>query len=349
MNSHRRVLYVTESYTTHDRRFLQAISKQAEKVWFAYMDGSKEIDKLILPETVSVWPGLHKPIDKWQEMINRHGINVVHAGPLNSVLPKIASHIDCPLVGMSWGSDILFHASGDIDEREQLIQNLNKVNALIVDCKAVVDKLRQWMPNFSIPCIQFPWGIELERFRTLPEDSSSFLRERLGWEGKTVIISTRSWSLLHGIPMLVKAFAILLEQMPDARLILIGSGPLKSEIFNQIRELKLEDKIHFPGHLEEDEMPLWYCAADIYISTSLSDGSSISLLEAMACGLPVIAHREHGNLEWVTDRENGWLIDCHRPEEIRDIILQSVREKVLLEDMRQLNRKKILKVNILSR
>lgn len=342
MSSGRHILYVTESYTSHDRRFLEAIGKQTEKIWFAYTDQSQLLDATIFPGTVSLWPGIGKPISTWQKLIEHYDIHTIHAGPLDTVLPMIAGHIDCPLVGMSWGSDILVNASENFSVREQLIQTLSNVDALIVDCRAVINRLTHWVPDLNIPYIQFPWGVDLERFGTLPEVHSLALRERLGWIDKTVIISTRSWSLLYGIPTLIEAFSLLSKQMPDARLLLIGDGDLRENVLSQIKQLKLEDKIHCPGHLEEEELPLWYGASDLYVSTSLSDGSSVSLLEAMACGLPVIVHREHGNLEWVTDKENGLLVNCQEPEKISDVILRAVQSRDLLKKMGQANRKKIV-------
>lgn len=342
MNSGRHILYVTESYTSHDRRFLEAISKQTEKIWFAYTDQSQLLDVTIFSGTVSLWPGIGKPISTWQKLIDHYDIHTIHASPLDTVLPMIAGHIDCPLVGMSWGSDILVNASENVTVRERLVRTLSKVDALIVDCRAVINKLTQWVPDLSIPCIQFPWGVDLDRFGTLPNAHSLALRERMGWIDKTVIISTRSWSLLYGIPTLIEAFSLLSKQLPDARLLLIGDGDLRENVLSQIKQLKLEDKIHCPGRLEEEELPLWYGASDLYVSTSLSDGSSVSLLEAMACGLPVIAHHEHGNLEWVTDKENGLLVNCQEPEEIKDAVLYSVQSRDLLKKMGVANRKKIV-------
>lgn len=342
MSSGRHILYVTESYKAHDRRFLEAIGKQTEKIWFANTGRSPLSEAIILPAPVSLWPGIGQPISTWQKLIDHYDIHTVHAGPLDTVLPVIAGHIDRPLVGMSWGSDILVNASKNVAVREQLIRTLNKVDALIVDCSAVINKLMQWVPDLSIPCIQFPWGVDLNRFETLPEVHSLALRERMGWKDKIVIISTRSWSVMYGIPTLIEAFSLLSKKLPDARLILIGDGDLRENVLSQIKHLQLGDKVHCPGRLEEEELPLWYGAADIYVSSSLSDGSSVSLLEAMACGLPVIVHREHGNLEWVTDKENGLLVNCKEPEKISDVILRAVKSRDLLQKMGRANRKKIV-------
>lgn len=336
------VLYVAETFTPHDKRFLQAIGRQIDKVWFAFFDSTNLLKEISFPKAVEVWPGTGKPISTWQKLINFYGIQIVHAGPLNSVLPMIAGKIACPLVGMSWGSDILVHASEDIEQREKIVKTLKDVDSLIVDCKSVINKLNEWVPDFNIPYTQFPWGVELKRFKTLPKKCSLALRDELGWKNDTVIISTRSWSSLYGIPTLIEAFYLLLQQLPDAKLVLVGDGELREQVWFQIKNLNIEDKIHCPGHLHESDLPLWYGVADIYISTSLGDGSSVSLLEAMACGLPAIVHNKHGNLEWVQDMENGWLVDCQNPEAICETIFKAIRSTALLKKMSVINREKIL-------
>ncbi|MBI2339368.1 MAG: glycosyltransferase family 4 protein [Deltaproteobacteria bacterium] len=339
----RSVLYVSESYTPHDRRFLKAIGRQIGKTWFAPVNGSQVLKNLTLPPSVALWPGIGQPVSLWQELAERHDVHVVHAGPLNSVLPRIVGQIDRPLVGMSWGSDILAMDSETADSREQLLRNLLEVNALIVDCGSVLKKLDGWMPDLRIPTMRFPWGVELDRFRDLPGTRSRALRQGLGWTDNTVLISTRSWLPHYGIPVLVEAFSLLRERLPKVRLILAGDGPLRDEIRKQIKQLKLDGSIHSPGWIDEEELPVWYGASDFYISSSLRDGSSVSLLEAMACGLPVIVHREHGNLEWVRDGENGWLVDCASAKDICAAVLNAVSGKTRREEMGTANRKKIMK------
>lgn len=327
MNVPQNILYVTESCTPHDLRFLKAIGRQTSRLWFAWLDRSRKIRKDELPESVSIWPGIDSPPPEWGRWIRELEIQLLHAGPLNTVLPHFSGSVDCAVVGMSWGSDILALDSGKALQKNSLFESLSKIDALIVDCRAVINKIRQLQPDFDIPCIEFPWGVEWDKFENLPGEKSAALRKQLGWEDKIVLISTRSWAEGYGVSTLLEAFEILLQRLPGLRLLLIGDGPLREEIFAQIDERKLNDKIHCAGRIGEEDLPLWYGAADLYVSAALTDGTSVSLLEAMASGLPVIAHRDHGNIEWVVEDENGWLIDCRQPEEISEAIFKAVRER----------------------
>ena len=71
----------------------------------------------------------------------------------------------------------------------------------------------------------------------------------------------------------------------------------------------LKNSVYYAGVIDQKSLPDHYGSADLYLTASRSDGSSVSLLEAMACGLPVIASNIPGNLEWVELWRNGWLFE----------------------------------------
>jgi len=80
------------------------------------------------------------------------------------------------------------------------------------------------------------------------------------------------------------------------------------------------------GKLNVDELIVQLQSADIYVSASLSDGSSISLLEAMACGLAPIVSDIPGNREWVTESDNGWLFPPTDIKHLADVMAQAAAD-----------------------
>ena len=341
MSNGKVILYVAESYSPHDRRLLRAIRDKMVKVWFASFDSSLSLDERLLPKGVYAWPEKSEKLDKWQELINENGIDTVFAGPLNNVVLEVAKNIDCPLVGISWGSDVLLHGLNSDLQRRRIVEALSYVNAVIVDCEVVMQILRKWQPTPTFGFVKFPYGIELSRFNSFPEPHSDYIREKLGWIDKTVMISTRSWRHSSGILNLLDAVAMVSKKVGNLRLLLIGDGPLKGEILDRVESLGMSDNVHCPGRIDENELPVWYRAADIYVSSSLIDGTSISLLEAMACELPVIVHNEYGNIEWVNENENGWLLDFRMPKDICEGILLALQRKELFTIMGKVNREKV--------
>jgi len=77
----------------------------------------------------------------------------------------------------------------------------------------------------------------------------------------------------------------------------------------------------------EPEMPSLYHAADLYVSGTHSDGSSVSLMQALACGLPVLVSDIPGNREWITPGEAGWLFQDGNSDELAEGILTAARQR----------------------
>ena len=122
-----------------------------------------------------------------------------------------------------------------------------------------------------------------------------------------VLISTRTWEPLYGVDVLIEGFIQAVRKLPELKLLLLNGGSLESELRESLDEAGMADKAHIPGWVSENQLPEYYRAADLYVSASTSDGSSVSLLEALACGLPAIVSDIPGNREWISPDENGWL------------------------------------------
>jgi glycosyltransferase involved in cell wall biosynthesis len=159
------------------------------------------------------------------------------------------------------------------------------------------------------------------------------LRIRKGWGAdKFVLLSTRSWSPLYGVEDLARAFVRAAELRPELRLLMLGGGPLSAKIHAIFQNAGLIDRVHFPGQVNQAELPLYYHAADLYISTSHSDGTSISLLEALASGNPVLLSDIPGNREWVTSPgEVGWLFEDGNANDLEKAILHAVDNRSELD------------------
>jgi glycosyltransferase involved in cell wall biosynthesis len=99
------------------------------------------------------------------------------------------------------------------------------------------------------------------------------------------------------------------------------------------------DRVHFPGQVRQAQLPQYYRAADLYVSASHSDGTSISLLEAMACGRPVLVSDIPGNREWVEPNVNGWLFPEGDVNALARAILHAVEARDRLSEMGKVARK----------
>ena len=120
--------------------------------------------------------------------------------------------------------------------------------------------------------------------------------------------------LFIGLLAPVKGLEVLLQAMPrledeKALCLLVGEGPLRTELQRQVEEKKLQGQVSFAGARPTAEIPLWLNAADVLVLPSYSEGRPNVVLEAQACGVPVVATRVGGTPELIRDGESGLLVD----------------------------------------
>jgi L-malate glycosyltransferase len=313
-----RLLYVARGYTTHDRRFLEALSRDEFEVHYLRLS-SVTLDRRPLPAGVVpvAWIGdrlsdgaMFDDVRRWlqlRKIVRNIRASVALAGPVPTAAFLLALTGFCPFVAMSWGSDLLVDARQSRVAGAKAGYALRRAAGFFGDCRAVADEARR-RATFPDDCVVlFPWGIDHRQFFAGPSKLS--LRRELGWEDKRVVICTRSWEPVYAIDVLVRAFSAVAPEFADGRLLLLGDGSRAAEIHKLIDGLGVRDRVHAQGRIDYDTLPEYFRLADIYASSALSDGSSVSLLEAMACGLPAVVTGAFGNLEWVRSGENGWLAE----------------------------------------
>jgi glycosyltransferase involved in cell wall biosynthesis len=236
----------------------------------------------------------------FQGVLDSVNPQLVHAGPVQTG-GWLAALAEChPLVVASWGSDLLVDA--DLNEKWRAVTEfvLGRSDMLLCDSQAVRRKAQSvaHYPEERMICL--PWGVELELFR---RGNSATVRESLSWRDAFVIIATRP----YGLDALLEAFHVAWGQVPRLRLLVLGGG-VQARVVRWAQQHGLEHVVVAAGQIPHPDMARYFHSADLYVSFSPSDGTSVSLLEAFACGLPVLVSDIPGNREWVREGENGWLI-----------------------------------------
>jgi glycosyltransferase involved in cell wall biosynthesis len=142
-----------------------------------------------------------------------------------------------------------------------------------------------------------------------------------------------------GVDYLLQGFKTLLSEIDRARLIIVGTGPDETHLHYLTDELGIQGHVAFRG--KQENIPGILSETDIFVLPSLSEGMSNVLLEAMACGLPVVATAVGGNSDLISDRYNGILIPPHDSMRVRDALLELLKNDRLARTLGNAARKTI--------
>lgn len=234
-----------------------------------------------------------------------------------------------PLVITTLGSDLLVDYPSSIIHRFQIDYAVRKAELVTTDADVLTDILiRAGTPPVKI--LKAYFGIEEAIFYPPPGGAAPDSRSG------SRIVSTRNLHPVYDVGCLIESLPTLLEHL-DAHVVICGDGPERSSLELRTSELGLEDRVSLKGHLASEEIAGELRSADLYVSTSRSDSTSVSLLEAMACGLPPVVTDIPANREWITDGENGLLVQPRDPVSLAGALRRMIEDRTLASRARELN------------
>jgi L-malate glycosyltransferase len=355
-----RLLYFSRDYTTHDHRFLTALSKTTHQVYYLRLEGGgRVLEDRPLPSGIEPveWAGGTGPaklrdglhlVNSLKKALRQVKPDLVQAGPLQRSAFLVALAGFHPLVSMSWGYDLLHDANINWAWRWATRFTLRRSDALVGDCLTI----RNLAVSYGMPAdriITFPWGIDLQHFNVSEvehsnsnrlDDVNPVTQTRAGVPKFILdnvstfnVLSTRSWEPIYGIDIIARAFCLAAKKHPELRLTLLDGGSQYAPVRQILLVGAAFDKVNFPGHVGYAELPGYFHQANIYVSASHSDGTSISLLEAFATGTPAIVPDIPGNREWVVPGENGWLFPDGDVEALASTLVNAIEQRQYLPEM----------------
>jgi glycosyltransferase involved in cell wall biosynthesis len=189
--------------------------------------------------------------------------------------------------------------------RQMIRWAARQAQASIGVCAALMDVLRDMGVEGSRLHVMRN-GVDLEQFAPQPQGPA---RQRLGIEGSPVLISVGHLIERKGHHVAIAALPEVLRHHPEARLVIVGEGPERPALEALALQLGVQGRLTLTGTLPQASLAGWYSAADMLILASSREGWANVLLEAMACGTPVVATRIWGTPEVVSTSAAGLLVE----------------------------------------
>lgn len=192
-----------------------------------------------------------------------------------------------------WGSDVFKYPFYNKRNYKMIKKNLE--NASIVTSSSVVmkEKVKEITPE--IQCTVIPFGVDLTKFKPNTTKNRS----------KVKIIIAKRWEAHYGIETLIEASRVLVDKGFDFEVDIYGMGSLENSYRELIIKYNLESYVNLMGYIANDNLPLVLAEADICVLTSHYESFGVAAIEAMACGVPVIATNTDGFTEIIENEISG--------------------------------------------
>lgn len=335
MNKH--ICYFANANSIHTQRWVNCF---AERGWKVDLITWRPVEKSKLHPKVKLHRFFFPPhyIARYMALIEIMRLtrkirpNIIHAHYVNvfGVLAGLYARLTGfrPIVMSAWGPLRLRTSKGlqrrlvkyALKKADVILVHSRLVKQTVIDLGASPKKVRT-----------FSWGIDLDEFN--PQRDSTKVKKELELSDCPVVISIRSFEPVYNVECLVNAIPLVLKRIPNAKFIIAGAGSLEHKLKGLAKSLGVFDSVRFAGYVSHEEIPLYLCASDVYVSTSLADGGtcgSVSLCEAMACGLPVVVTDIPANRECIRDW-SGYFVPPKNSkllaERIMDILKNSEKRK----------------------
>lgn len=238
-----------------------------------------------------------------------HGIDVLHSHEARRHAFWARSSGFRPRVVSCWGSDVLRLGETPLGHRVGVRMALRSADAVLAGSQVLLEAAVAAGARRS-RCRLIGWGVDLDVYRRMPE-SRARIRAEWGFEDRVVVVSTRQHKPLYRIPLIIEGFAQALQERSDLALVVVGDGPETARAKSRAEELGVSEAVRFVGAVPHDSwpaMPDVLSGGDLYVSVPETDGGPLSVLEAMACELPVVASDIPAMREWIDGEGTGVLV-----------------------------------------
>ena len=215
---------------------------------------------------------------------------------------------------------VVNYRSGEADDhlrrwRRTAVPTLRRADAVVAPSGYLVDVFSQF-------------GIAAESIANFVDPDAVRFRQRTTLQ--PVFLSNRNFQALYNVPCVLRAFATIQARIPDARLIVVGDGPERDTVHETARALALRN-VELVGAVQPEAMGRWYDQADVYLNASDIDNMPNSIIEAFACGLPVVTSRA-GGIPYVVEHErNGLMVECGDHEALASAALRLLDDPALAQ------------------
>jgi phosphatidylinositol alpha-1,6-mannosyltransferase len=290
----------------------------------------RDPSKVLLP-TPRVVRGVKKVMAKYQSEVIWFGA----AAPLAFMSPALRRAGAKKIVAISHGHEVWWSKVFPFNLAMRRIGN--SVDVLTYLGSFTRDAMVQAVGK-KVDLVQIAPGISIDHFQPGPKPTDLVAKYDLA--GKPTLICVGRLVHRKGQDKLIEALPEIINQVPNVRLLLIGTGPYLKHLQDLVVKHQVKENVIFIGRLTYDELPRHLLLGDVFAMPSRSrffglevEGLGIVYLEASACGIPVIAGNSGGAPDAVKVGHTGYVVDGTNPKEIAEIAIKLLTQPVLAKQL----------------
>jgi phosphatidylinositol alpha-1,6-mannosyltransferase len=303
-------------------------------------DGAHDLRVVRLPLSLRAWGvisleglrGYARSIRGLRRLIAAERIGMVHCGRclpegVMALALKLCSGV--PYACYVHGEDVA--TAGYSREHRWLADRvLQSASFLIANSRNTERMLLQdWGLSASRVRLLHP-GVDTDRFRPAAPDSA--VRAALGWSNRPVILTVGRLQLRKGHDQMIRAISKIRAAVPRVLYAIAGDGEERTALDDLVAEQNLGDHVQFLGEIADDRLVQCYQQCDLFVLPNRQVGRDIEgfgmvLLEAQACGKPVIAGASGGTAETMQIPDTGLIVPCDGPDDLAAVVVELLREQ----------------------
>lgn len=256
---------------------------------------------------------------KIKQIVNVIKPDILHAHYASSY-GTIGSLINYhPYVLSVWGSDVYLFPNKSKIHKYILSKNLSKADCIMSTSEAMSKEVKKYTKKRVYIT---PFGVDFSIFKPTTKKTS---------DGIIKIGITKTLNTIYGIDYLIKAFRIASDELRgrDIKLLIAGEGEHEEEFRNLVKRLNLDSQVEFLGFLNRQEIVSFYHMIDIAVFPSISESFGVSVIEAQACGKPVIVSDVGGLTEVTNPGETSIVVQSRNIQQLAEAIIDlSINQNV---------------------
>lgn len=322
-----KICYLANAASIHTQRWARHFSQRSFEVTvISFEQGEIEGIKVIQipPRTSENRLNILLNLGKVRNLVKEIDPDILHAHYVTSYGLAGAISGRHPLVMTAWGSDVFV-----MPEKSRLYRRMVRFSLSHAELiTSMADHMTQHLVEKGYADAQkivtLPFGVDTEIFNLNR-------RSPVTAQKPPLVLSTRR--LVHelDVHIFLQAIPYVLESGADARFVFVGDGPLRVKLAEMARDLGIAKHVTFRGEVTQHQMAELLGQADVFVSTSPTDGNNISLNEAMACGAFPVATDIPANRTWITNEKNGLLFASKNIQELAEKIIKALRNRTWRE------------------